>query len=76
MVQWLRTCNAGGEGSIPGQVIKIPHDKEQLSLCATSTEPAHSGVHTTAKKCMSAMKDPARRNEDCMCHNKDLRQPK
>ena len=26
-------------GSIPGHVTKIPHATEQLSLCATTTEP-------------------------------------
>ena len=31
-------ANAGDTGSIPGG--KIPHAPEQLSLCATTTEPA------------------------------------
>ena len=47
-VQWLRlhTSNAGAMGSIPGQGTKIPHVTEQLSLCAATTEPTCSGVHT------------------------------
>ena len=32
-------ANAGDMGSIPGQGTKIPHAVEQLSLCATTTEP-------------------------------------
>ena len=31
--------NAGDAGSIPGRGTKIPHAAEQLSPCATSTEP-------------------------------------
>ena len=34
--------NAKNMGSIPGQGAKIPHATEQLSLCATTTEPLHS----------------------------------
>ena len=33
--------NAGDAGSIPGQGTKIPHAAGQLSLRATTTEPAH-----------------------------------
>ena len=33
-------CNAEDASSIPGQGTKIPHATEQLSLCATATEPA------------------------------------
>ena len=33
--------NAKDMGSIPGQGAKIPHATEQLSLCATTTEPLH-----------------------------------
>ena len=32
--------NAGDVRSIPGQGTKIPHAAGQLSLCATTTEPA------------------------------------
>ena len=32
-------CDAKDMGSIPGQGTKIPHATEQLSLCATTTEP-------------------------------------
>ena len=32
--------NAGDAGSIPGRGTRIPHAAEQLSPCATSTEPA------------------------------------
>ena len=38
-------CNPGDSGSIPGQETKILHAKEQLSPCATITEPACSGTH-------------------------------
>ena len=37
-------CNAGDVGSIPGQGTKIPHALEQLSLCATATEPTCSAA--------------------------------
>ena len=37
-------CNEGDVGSIPGQGTKIPHALEQLSLCATTTEPTCSGA--------------------------------
>ena len=30
------SCSAGDVSLIPGQGTKIPHAKEQLSLCATS----------------------------------------
>ena len=33
--------NAGDTGSIPGQGTKIPHAVGQMSLHATTTEPAH-----------------------------------
>ena len=33
--------NAGYAGSIPGQGTKIPHTTGQLSLRATTTEPAY-----------------------------------
>ena len=33
--------NAGDMGWIPGQGTKIPHATRQLSLTATTTEPAH-----------------------------------
>ena len=32
-------CSAGGMVSIPGRRAKIPHAAEQISPCATSTEP-------------------------------------
>ena len=32
-------CNAGDSHSIPGGGTKIPHAAEQLSPCATATEP-------------------------------------
>ena len=32
------SCNAGDEGSIPGQGTRIPHSVEQLSLCAVLTK--------------------------------------
>ena len=37
--------NAEGVGSIPGREIKISHASWQLSLCAATTEPMHSGAH-------------------------------
>ena len=37
--------NAGDAGSIPGWGIKIPHVIEQLSLCTSVTQYAHSGTH-------------------------------
>ena len=36
---------AGDQDSIPCQGIKIPDDTEQLSLCATTTEPKHWRPH-------------------------------
>ena len=33
--------NAGDAGLIPGRGTKIPHAMGQLSLCATTREPAH-----------------------------------
>ena len=46
MVQWLKNlpCNAGVVGLIPGWGSKIPHTTGQLSLCAMTTEPMHSGA--------------------------------
>ena len=38
-------CNTGDLGSIPCRGTKISHAAEQLSLCATTTEPGHSGAH-------------------------------
>ena len=35
--------NAGDAGSIPGLGTKIPHAVGQLSPCATTAEPMHSG---------------------------------
>ena len=37
--------NAGDTGSIPGQGTKISHAMGQLSPCATTREPTHSGAH-------------------------------
>ena len=34
-------CNAGDGGSIPGWGTRIPYSAEQLSLYATTAEPAH-----------------------------------
>ena len=34
-------CSTGGTGLTLGQGTKIPHATEQVSLCATNTEPAH-----------------------------------
>ena len=34
-------CNARDVGLIPCRGMKIPHAEEQLSLLATTTEPAH-----------------------------------
>ena len=34
-------ASAGDTGSSPGQGTKIPHAAEQLSPCATTTEPAN-----------------------------------
>ena len=42
--------NAGDAGSIPGQGTKIPHATGQLSLRATTNEPAHSGAHATTRE--------------------------
>ena len=36
--------NAGDAGSIPGQGIKTPHSKGQLSPQATTTKPTHFGA--------------------------------
>ena len=36
--------NAGDVGSIPGQGIKTPHSKGQLSPQATTTKPTHFGA--------------------------------
>ena len=36
--------NAGYVGLIPGWGTKIPHAAGQLSLCAATTEPVHSGA--------------------------------
>ena len=38
-------CNVGDVGLIPGQGTKIPHAVGQLSLCATTAEPACSRAH-------------------------------
>ena len=40
------SCNAGDAGLIPGRGTKIPHATGQLSLRATTTEPAHSRACT------------------------------
>ena len=34
-------CNTGDMGLTPGQGTKIPHAKEQLSLCTSTEEPMH-----------------------------------
>ena len=39
VVQWLRICNAGDVGSIPGRGTKIPHSTGQQSLSATTKDP-------------------------------------
>ena len=36
--------NAGDVGSTPGWGTKIPHAVGQLSLCAVTSQPAHSGA--------------------------------
>ena len=35
-------CSTGDAGLILGQGTKIPHAMEQVSLCATTAEPAHN----------------------------------
>ena len=39
-------ASEGDTGSIPGLGTKIPHATGQLSLCASTAEPTHSGAHT------------------------------
>ena len=41
-------CSTGGTGLTLGQGTKIPHAMEQVSLCATNTEPAHHNWRTCA----------------------------
>ena len=41
------SCSAGDASLIPGRGTKIPYAVGLLSLCATPTEPVHSGAHTT-----------------------------
>ena len=56
-------CNAGDTGSIPGRGTKIPYAMGQLSLCATTTEPAHSGAHTSQLDSLrAATAEPAQHN--------------
>ena len=43
-------CSAGAAGSNPSQGTEIPHATEQLSLHATTTKTAHSGVDTSKPK--------------------------
>ena len=48
-----RPSNAGDMGSIPGQGTRIPHASEQLSPCATTTEPAcpRACEHSERSRC-------------------------
>ena len=39
VVQWLRICNIGDVGSIPGRETKIPHSTGQQSPRATTKDP-------------------------------------
>ena len=68
--------NAGDTGSIPGQGTKIPQAAGQLSLCAATTELAHSGAcapqlerspRAATKSPHNAVKDPTCCNEDPSC---------
>ena len=58
--------NAGDAGSIPGQGTKSPHAVQQLSPCATTTEPVHNqrSLHAIMKSLRITMKDPSCHNED------------
>ena len=53
MVQWLSSCNTGETVSIPGQEMKIPHAKEQLSPCTHTTGPADAAAAAAAKSLQS-----------------------
>ena len=44
------SSNAGDAGLIPGQGTKIPHAAGQLSLRATTIEPANSGARTPQRR--------------------------
>ena len=51
VVQSLESASkAGNEDPIPGQGTKIPRAAGQLSLRATTTEPARSGTHMPCEK--------------------------
>ena len=57
------SCNTGVSGLTPGRGTNIPHDSEQLSLRATTTD------------CVlqwKILQDPTK----ILCDNKDLMQPK
>ena len=62
--------NAEEVGSIPGRGTKIPHAVGQLSLRATTTEPAGSGAcATTREKPVHCNEEPACCNKHPACHN-------
>ena len=51
--------SAGDVGSISGWGTKIPHAVGQLSPCATTTEPAHSGaLESQLEKPTPSKEDP------------------
>ena len=58
-------CNTGDSGSVPCRGTKISHAAEQLSPCAATPEPGHSGAHELKLESPRvARKDPAGRDED------------
>ena len=58
-------CNVGDSGSIPCRGTKISHATEQLSLCATATDPGHAGAHELKLESpWVTRKDPVGLSED------------
>ena len=56
--------NAEDVGLIPGRGIKILHVSWQLSLCAATTEPMHSGaLKLQLEKLQCCNKDPMQPNK-------------
>ena len=68
-----RSCNAGDAGSVPGWGTKIPHATGQLSLRATTTEPAchnqRAHVPQLERSLWAATKSPHATTKDPACCN-------
>lgn len=67
-------CNAGDEGSVPGQATKIPHAVERLGPHTAAAETAHSGGPQLLNLCAATRPNEARsRNKGSKSENEKAR---